>query len=80
MKSWLRALAWRLLGIRLIPVAPGDVLILTVPPITQTNAHSLNLVSIFCEAMHERGVKVNILVDDTRLTAVLHDRAHLRRA
>jgi len=74
MRGWLRALAWRLLGIRLIPVAKGDVLLLTVP--LHLDVRSAHFVGQFITAMSDRGVKVNVLVDDTALTAVLYDRAH----
>ena len=70
MRTWLRCLAWRLVGFKLLPVKPGDLVILHV---NDTDI-DLNYFRAFATSVYARGAKLNVLPRDSEL-AIITDRA-----
>lgn len=75
---WWRALAWRLLGIKLLPIGPGDVLIVHIDPARVTPREIHALADSLGEDLYRRGVRLHIVTDAVEFTTVLHDRAPAR--
>ena len=56
MRTWLRCLAWRLVGFKLIPLKPGDLVILHV----DDTDIDLNHFRAFATSVYARGAKLNV--------------------
>lgn len=75
MRALLRALAWRLVGFRLLPLGPGDVLILTYDRTRCDIERYHTFLTLFDKILSQRGAKLLILSNDFEVNTVLHDRA-----
>lgn len=73
MKTWLRALAWRLVGFRLLPLGPGDLVIVHVNFTTVTKGYA-DFIELLQREIMARGARMNILPHEVAIT-VLQNRA-----